>query len=85
MGNSSHNKIMINPVINIKICATMPNTIKTSLINAPMILEKILEKRVFKNSIILNDLGYLQLYFFHGDSNVENKRGTEKNSKPNSI
>jgi len=56
-GSSSQTRKIIAPAKIIKIWKKIPNIIKTILIRAPMILEKIFEIKVLKNSPISNPLG----------------------------
>lgn len=56
-GIDNHKKIATIPAIKIKTWDTMPNIIKTILHIAPIILEKVLEIRVLKNSFILKPFG----------------------------
>jgi len=76
---------MTAPAANIKIWAKIPIIIKTDLPITPMILEKILEIKVPKNSPTSNPLGYFHLYLLQGEKKVLSKRRIEKKSSPNEI
>lgn len=70
--------IIIKPTKIIKANTNTLSIIKTILQIAPMILEKKLEINVLRYSVILKNLGYPQLYFFHGENNVASNKGAEK-------
>lgn len=56
-GINIQNKIIIKPTVIIKTRTITLNTTKKSLQIAPIILEKKLETKVLKYSVILNPLG----------------------------
>ena len=71
-------KKMINPIINIKISAIVPITIKNTLIKNPKTLEIKLEKNASKNLFKSNPLPEDHEYLRQGENKVFKSRGIEK-------
>jgi len=84
-GINTQVNITAAPANHIAIKKTTLVIIKKNRHTAPIILEKKLEIKVLKYSAISNPLGYLHLYFLHGEKSVANNRGAEKKSKVNKI
>lgn len=77
-GSKIHAKRTKRPTTATRTWKKIPAIIKNVLIMAPIILEKMLEISVVKNSPKSNAFGYLQLYLFHGEKKVFNRRIREK-------
>jgi hypothetical protein len=84
-GRKNHPKIIMAPIIRIKIWNEIPIIIKTNRQSAPRNREKVLETKTFKYSPTLNPEGYIQLYLCHGEKKVLKSRDMEKKFEPKEI